>query len=137
MDEEEVLRRFGLPPEAAAADAIRWALRAEVEQERAGQGLGDTAAMRLLCAQLFWLGEQADVLRIWEAKRASFDAGCSIDVELLCLTGVEATRAWLAEQAGEAAREALATLERCVAAGDFEGFGVEGWRVEILRYYGG
>jgi hypothetical protein len=40
--------------------------------------------MKLCCVQLFNAGDLDDVLRVWAAKRASFDVGCSIDVQLLC-----------------------------------------------------
>jgi hypothetical protein len=49
---------------------VRTALRAEAE--RRGQGDGDTALMKLSCAQLFNAGLD-DVLLIWQAKEASWN----------------------------------------------------------------
>jgi hypothetical protein len=61
---------------------VRTTLRAEAE--RRGQGDGDTALMKLSCAQLFNAGVLDDVLLIWQAKEASWNTHTSIDVQLLC-----------------------------------------------------
>jgi hypothetical protein len=83
-DEDESLRRYGLRPSGRELDAVRALLEAEAAKERRAQGDGDTELMKLCCVQLFNAAEVGDALAIWRAKTASFDAHCSIDVQLLC-----------------------------------------------------
>ncbi len=132
MDEDELLRRYGTRPDDADLDEIRRLLDSE-------QALGteaDTLAMKLLCVQLFNAGNVEDVLRIWLAKESGFDAHCSIDVQLLCGTGLDATRRHLAAVPDEVARQALEYLETCVTSGDFDDFDVEDRSAWYDRYYG-
>jgi hypothetical protein len=138
MDEGEVILRFGLPPRADDLPAIRVQLdeatRLECDDE------GDTLVMKALCVLLFAARHVEDSLAIWRAKRASFDAGFSIDVQLLCGAGFDATLRYLREVDSEDAREALAYILECEAAGDFVGSDEPGGRLsEVLpayrRYY--
>jgi len=62
----------------------------EAGKERRAQGDGDTELMKLCCVQLFNAGAVGDALAIWRAKTASWDAHCSIDVQLLCGAGTMA-----------------------------------------------
>ncbi|WP_233563040.1 hypothetical protein [Micromonospora musae] len=78
--------------------------------------------MKLCCLQLFNAGQLGDVLVIWQAKESSWDAHCSIDVQLLCGAGLDATRAYLEADGLAQAVEALRYLLDCEAAGDFVGF---------------
>jgi len=50
------------------------------------------------------------------------DLGCLLEIQLLCGAGLEATRRHLASQTGAAAADALARLNECAQAGDFEDF---------------
>ena len=51
--------------------------------------------MKLCCVQLFNAGGLRDVAMIWHAKTSSWDAHCSIDVQLLCAAGLgERKRIW-------------------------------------------
>jgi hypothetical protein len=43
-------------------------------------------------------GRLEDVLLFWGAKEASFDAMCSIDVQLLCGSGLVRTKTYLSER---------------------------------------
>ncbi|MFE9423616.1 hypothetical protein ACFYNO_11720 [Kitasatospora sp. NPDC006697] len=136
MDEEESLRRYGLRPRRARLGEVRALLREQTERERRAQGEGDTELMKLCCVQLFNSGEPADVLLIWAAKQASFDAACSIDVQLLLGQGFEATTAQLAAHPSPLAAAALAHLQELDAMGEFEGFTPEKHSAGYDRYYG-
>lgn len=118
MDEDELLRRYGTHPAEATLDELRRLL----DEEQAHGPEADTLLMKLLCVQLFNAGTLDDVLRIWEAKQSSFDAACSIDVQLLCGAGLDDTKRYLAGLRDEAARQALEYVTTCERAGDFDGF---------------
>ncbi|MBX7184073.1 MAG: hypothetical protein K1Y01_02915 [Vicinamibacteria bacterium] len=110
---EVVLARFGAHPAPESRPAVRALLDELTASESGCQGDASTEAMRLCCIHLFAAGEPADGLVVGRAKTAGMDADASIDVQLLCGAGVEATRAFLrAEASGEAPaaprREALA-----------------------------
>jgi hypothetical protein len=128
MDENESLRRFGLQPSAADLDHIRSILRVQTRPDQEEQ---DTELMKLCCVQLFNSGQLDDVLTIWHAKESSWDAHCSIDVQLLCGASLDATRKYLMTQSSEEAAAALRYLLDCQAAGDFDAFSV----TEQSRYY--
>jgi hypothetical protein len=136
MSEDEHLAAFGLRPRTQDLPAIRSLLTAETARERAAQGEGDTELMKLCCVQLFNSGELADVLLIWRAKSASFDAASSIDIQLLCGSGLEQTKAYLSEQASADAQAALLRLTELEAAGDFDDFSVEDYAGWWRSYYG-
>ncbi|MBO9555112.1 hypothetical protein [Cellulomonas sp.] len=131
MDEDELLRRYGTRPDDADLDEIRRLL----DTQRALGPDADTLTMKLLCVQLFNAGHVEDVLRIWQAKESGFDAHCSIDVQLLCGTGLDATRRHLAAVPGEVAQQALTYLEECVRSGDFDEFDVEDRAAWYDQYY--
>lgn len=133
--EDDALIRFGFPPDPSHAEAIRRALVEDTARERTQQGSGDTLLMRVLCAQLFCLGHQEDTLLIWSAKQASMDAAISIDVQLLCATGLEATRTFLMTQSSASAARALKRLDDGVEAGDFEDFDPSRFRAALRAYY--
>jgi len=73
---------------------------------------------------------------IWQAKESSWDAHCSIDVQLLCGAGLEATKKYLAAEGSPRAAAALDYLLQCEAADDFAGFSVENQSRWYSRYYG-
>jgi hypothetical protein len=102
------------------------------EQAQLDQMDQDTELMRECCSQLFHAGLLADVEAIWLAKESSFDASCSIDVQLLCGAGLAATKAHL-EAEGPA--DALSYLLECEAAGDFESFSVAKWDKYYRDYF--
>lgn len=135
MDEDESLRRYGLRPSGAHLDEIRETLRIHAALERRAQGEGDTELMRLCCVQLFHAGDLDDVLTIWNAKRSSWDADSSIDVQLLCGAGLEETKAYLTTANPPEALAALDYLQLCEGAGDFEGFSVESRSRWYADYY--
>ncbi|MEU7019101.1 hypothetical protein ABZ990_00395 [Streptomyces sp. NPDC046203] len=148
MTEDEWLDRHGLHPAGADLDEVRRLLVERTRLEEEEQGDGDTRLVKLCCVQLFHAGMLDDVPLIWEAKTASMDAGCSIDVQLLCGGGLEATKRYLRSRcapgagtpgaeastdevsAGSAsaadAEHALERLLDCERAGDFQDFTVEG-----------
>lgn len=136
LDEDELLERLGLAPAACELDAVRALLADQTARERRCQGDGDTDVMRLCCVQLFSAGELRDVLPIWAAKTASFDAAGAVDVQLLCGAGLEATKRFLRGQPSREAEAALSHVLQCERSGDFAGFSpgqqMEGYR----RYYG-
>lgn len=132
MNEDESLRRYGLHPAGADLDEIREILHAHSELEWPEQ---DTALMRLCSVQLFHAGQPDDILRIWQAKESGFDAHCSIDVQLLCGTGLEATKAHLTADGSDDATKALTYLLECEAEGDFDEFSVSHQTQSNTNYY--
>ncbi|OHV32831.1 MULTISPECIES: hypothetical protein [Pseudofrankia] len=136
MDEESWeawVRRYGLRPAATDLGEVRDMVRAET-------ALGwdaDVELMRVGCVQLFNAGALADVLTVWGAKGANFDAHCSIDIQLLCGAGLDEvkTHLWAARAYSEEATKALEYLLECEAAGDFEDFTVERWSRAMADYY--
>ena len=135
MDEDEGLRRFGLHPAGDDLGQVRDLLATRSARERQRQGDGDTELMKLCCVQLFNAGSLADALLIWAARESSFDAHCSIDVQLLCGAGLQATIAYLAAERSPVASAALDYLRRCEEAGDFAGFSIENQSRWYSTYY--
>ncbi|MGP4085632.1 hypothetical protein [Streptomyces sp. KR55] len=125
MNEDESLHRYGLNPADVNLDDVRSLLIAHTRREKRAQGDGDTELMKLCCVQLFNSGGLDDLLLIWKAKSASMDADCSIDIQLLCGSGLARTKAYLASQCLPEAEAALRRLLDAEEAGDFEGFSVE------------
>jgi hypothetical protein len=110
-------------------------LETQTALERQSQGDGDTELMKLCCVQLFNAGIPHDVLMIWQAKASSWDAHCSIDVQLLCGAGLGETKAYLVTERSESASAALDYLLQCEAAGDFIDFSVENQSRWYSEYY--
>ncbi|WP_207400505.1 hypothetical protein [Actinomadura roseirufa] len=130
------LRRYGLGPDGDLLAEVRENLRERIAAEHREQGLGNTELMRLCCVQLFNAGDLEDVLLIWQAKTSSWDAQCSVDVQLLCGAGLPETKAFLAGRAHiEEAGEALTWVNECEAAGDFDGFSVQEYAEFQAAYY--
>jgi len=135
VDEDESLRRYGLRPAGTDLDAIRRLLAEQTELEHHRQGDADTALMKLCCVQLFNAGALADVLAIWQAKESSWDAHCSIDVQLLCGAGIRETKTYLQAEDSTTAAAALHYLQRAEEAGDFADFSIEAQSRWYSRYY--
>ncbi|PKT71085.1 hypothetical protein CW362_21275 [Streptomyces populi] len=135
MDEDESLERYGLHPAGADLDEVRDLLTAETRLERRAQGDGDTELMKLCCVQLFNAAVLDDVLLIWRAKSAGMDADSSIDIQLLCGSGLGRTKAYLSGLRLPEAEAALRRLLRCEAARDFEDFSVAGYSARYAAYY--
>ncbi len=133
VTEDECLVRFGLTPRPEDVAEVRRLLDAETAKGVDGE---DSSVVRLLCVQLFHIADLGDVLRIWRAKRANFDNGCSVDVQLLCGAGLAETRAFLRREGSAGALEALEYLDECVGTEDFVEFSVAAARAEHARYYG-
>ncbi|KDN81713.1 hypothetical protein [Kitasatospora cheerisanensis] len=135
MDSEESLHRFGLRPLGADLDLVRALLAEHTALERAAQGTGDTELMKLCCVQLFNSGTVEDALLVWAARGASFDAGCSIEAELLLGRGLDATTAHLAAVPEPSAAAALAHLRKLDAAGHLAGFEADEHAARYDDYY--
>lgn len=130
MDDEDdwtevraALDQFGLPADLSRRGAIIEALKAQVRLEADEEG--DHDLMRLLCVQLFSLGQAEDALLIWRAKTCNFDTMCGLDVQFMCGAGLDRTREHLREAGTPEALAALDYLEKCEAAGDFAEFSVD------------
>lgn len=134
MTEDEIIARFGLHPTADQLPEIRDILAAETAKERAFEG--DTLLLKACCVLLFNSGDSTDILRIWAAKRASFDAMCSLDVQLLCGQGLEETKTFLQNDDSDDAADALDYLVACEEAGDFEEFTVDEYAASWADYHG-
>ena len=135
MDEGESLHGYGLHPAGASLDEIRALLAVQIQMEQAVQGNGDTELMRLCSVQLFNAAVPEDVLLIWKAKSASMDSDCSIDIQLLCGSGLSRTKAYLSSQCLPEADAALRRLLHTEVAGDFDAFSVEGHSAQYAAYY--
>jgi hypothetical protein len=135
VTEDEHLAAFGVRPRAEDLPAIRAVLEDETSRERTAQGDGDTLLMKLCCVQLFNSGLLSDVGLIWSAKAASFDSMCSIDVQLLCGSGLRRTKTYLSQQGSVEAHAALEYLAESEQAGDFTDFTVEGYASQWDMYY--
>jgi carboxylesterase type B len=130
MTEEETLARFGLPADIADRAAIQAAFIAELARSEM-----DHELILCLAVQLFSIGDVSDSLLIWQAKRRNMDLGWSIDVQLLCGAGVEATRSFLSASQDARASQALDHLESCIADGDFENWTAADWISGYQSYY--
>jgi hypothetical protein len=137
VDEDESLRRFSLHPVGDDLGQVRELLATHAARERHRQGDGDTELMKLCCVQLFNASSVADALLIWEAKESSWDAHCSIDVQLLCGAGLQETITYLAGEGSPAASAALSYLRQCEATGDFARFSPENQSRWYSTYYAG
>ncbi|MFD8207008.1 hypothetical protein ACFV2S_11470 [Streptomyces sp. NPDC059695] len=135
MDEDEWLARHGVRPDERGLDEVRTLLAEQIRLERESQGYGDTILMRLCCVQLFLAAALEDVLLIWSAKTASWDADCSIDIELLCAAGLEQTKAYLSGLSAPEGQAALKRLLHCEDAGYFDEFSPSGQSASYLAYY--
>ena len=62
----------------------------------------------------------ADVLLLWRTKELDFDTHCGFDIQLIVFAGPAATIGYLKTQGGVEAEAALAYIEECDAAGDFD-----------------
>jgi hypothetical protein len=116
---------------------IRALLTEHTERERRTQGEGDTELMKLCCVQLFNSGDIDDALLVWSAKGASFDAACSIDIELMLGHGLDATKTRLSAHPAPDAAAALDRLRQLEAGGQFEGFSVDEHSAFYDTYYDG
>jgi hypothetical protein len=132
MNENDLLSRFGLVPVASDLPEIRRLIQSmTADDER-----DSNEPLKTLCIQLFSAGIPSDSLLIYKAKTSSFDAGCYIDIQLVCGAGIERTKAFLRDSREPEAKELLAVLESIRSVGDFEGFTPKAHLDFYRRYYG-
>jgi hypothetical protein len=131
MNENDLLARFGLTPSAADLPEIRRLVGAAI----ADRNRDSNEPLKVLCIQLFSAGVPDDALLIYRAKMSSFDAGSYIDIQLVCGTGLEATKGFLSKSGAPEAKPLSAYLKDCEAAGDFEGFTPQRQLESYKRYY--
>jgi hypothetical protein len=132
MDENELLVRFGLVPIEADLAEVRRLIEALIADDRRDSN----EPLKILCIQLFSAGNPADALLIYKAKSSSFDAGCYIDIQLVCGAGLEPTKAFLRGSSEAKAKELLALLQSISSAGDFDDFTPEKQLNFYRHYYG-
>jgi hypothetical protein len=135
MNTDGSLQRSGLTSDDQSLKIISEILIEETRKESQGQGEGDTELMKLCCVQLFSKGSVEDSLLIWQAKTASMDADCSIDIQLLCGAGLDETKAFLANIHSSSATSALNRIRLCEENADFEGFSVRDYLDFYRSYY--
>ena len=123
MTLDEAIILFGLPPQQENRLEIRQLLVDEIRREENEEG--DQFLMRLLCAQLFALGCVEDSLLIWQAKSCNFDTMLGIDVQFLCVSGLEKAKKFFTGVGSEEATSALAYIEDCEKGGDFKRYPVD------------
>ncbi|MCP4968143.1 MAG: hypothetical protein GY926_23270 [bacterium] len=122
--------RFGMPPGDFDLPEIRSMLDGLIALEPAHSEPGTPAdpdnanheVILLLTQLLFAAARLDDVVRIWRAKRSSFDLGSYLDVQLLCGAGLRPTLDFLDCSKEREEQDALQYLQASMAAGDFEGF---------------
>ncbi|HLG79647.1 MAG TPA: hypothetical protein VKY22_01430 [Bradyrhizobium sp.] len=131
MDENDLLARFGLTPVTADLPEIRRLIQLAI----ADRDQRSNEPLKLLCIQLFSAGIPSDALLIYKAKMSSFDAGCYIDIQLVCGAGLEATKAFLCESSDPEAKKLLAVLQDSNYARDFDGFTPQQHLDAYRRYY--
>ena len=61
-----------------------------------------------------------DVLLLWQTKEIDFDTHCGFDIQLVVFAGPSAMISYLRTQTSVEAEVALAYIEECDAAGDFD-----------------
>ena len=132
----DAIARFTIRPDIRDLPVIREQLANLTAAEKNRQGNADTDLMRLYTVQLFSAGDSADIELIWKAKTASMDADASIDVQLLCGCGLEASRSYLSKTPFFGASAALIRIQECEAAGDFAEFSIEQVLCDCEEYYG-
>jgi len=137
LNVDEALDRFGLSPDDQSIEVVREMLIEEARKESQSQGQSDTELMKLCCVQLFSRGSAEDSLLIWQAKTASMDADCSIDIQLMCGAGLDETKAFLANIHSQSATSALNRIRLCEESGDFERFSVRDYLGFYRSYYFG
>lgn len=115
--------------------AIRAILVYETGRERQRQGQGNTELMKLCCVQLFSQGVLGDIPIIWDAKSASMDSDCSVDIHLLCGAGLDESKSFLRNTGADWACHALMRIEQCEYAGDFEGYTIDEQMGFYEEYY--
>lgn len=133
---DDALDRFGLPADPKHRGQIRQLLVEQIQKQIDDDDDGDQSLMRLLCAQLFSIGNVEDALIIWQAKSCNFDTMLGIDVQLLCGAGLSETKIFFSSIDSDEAREATRYIEDCEKSGDFDRFPIERGLPEYRRFYG-
>jgi hypothetical protein len=132
MDENELLARYDLVPVAADLPEIRRLIQSFTADDKRDSN----EPLKTLCVQLFSAGIASDALLIYKAKMSSFDAGCYIDIQLVCGAGLESTKTFLRESSEPEAKQLLDVLQAPRSVGDFNGFTPEKHLDFYRRYYG-
>jgi hypothetical protein len=118
---DNALSKFGFPTSVDNREEVIKLLKEEIVKEYDEEG--DQFLMRLLCAQLFSIGNVEDSLLIWEAKSCCFDTMLGIDVQFLFGAGLERTKSYLTDIDTEKSLYALEYISKCNS--DFIDFSVE------------
>jgi len=134
MTSSEALQKFGLPASLHHRAEIRQLLAQEIEREKREES--GEEMLRTLSVQLFSLGVAEDALLIWDAKQASFNAGCGLDVQLLCGAGLPATRVFLTKSNAPTAEAVFLYLCEREQAGDFDDWTPQACIKQYRGYYG-
>jgi hypothetical protein len=136
MNAEASFRKFGVRIKPGQAAEVREILEAEAARELEA-GEGDTELMRLCSLQLFSLGLEEDILRIYTAKMSSMDAGISIETPLLCGPGLSRAKQFLERSGSPLAMQALKKIMKTESHGSSETFDRESIIAAAERYFGG
>lgn len=128
----ELVEQYGIWPTVDKRESIQKCLSAEISKAATADG----EVLQLLCVFLFVIGNVEDSLLIWHAKNLNWDTFHSIGVELLCGAGLTSTRQYFLENSNEEnAAKALAYLDECIEAGDFNDFSKSQLVTEFNDYY--
>ncbi|WP_426058423.1 hypothetical protein [Hymenobacter sp. B1770] len=75
----------------------------------------------LLAGYLIGLhGDVGDALVLWRTKQLTFDTYCGFDIQLVAFAGIDPTMAYLQGLPDPDAAAAVAYLQQCKEAGDFD-----------------
>jgi len=135
MNYEQLIDQYGLPASPENREVLLTYLSTEMEKEKQGT-LEDADIIRCILVQLFSIGDVEDSINIWEAKVASFDLMCGMDIQFICGAGIQATKKYLAEHDSNISKNALEHLNKCLEAGDFENWTPEVTINTYKSYFG-
>lgn len=114
------IEKYGIVPKTESLELIRKLLKEETAKEAYSQGEGNTELMKVCCIQLFSQKNDEDIFLIWQAKQASFDAACSIDIQLMCPNGFHHTIDFLSQKGDGLSLKIQEKLKEYDEYGDFE-----------------
>jgi hypothetical protein len=133
----EIFQRYGLPAAPEHREEIRQLLSEEITRaSQSEEQCEDAERLRLLCVQLFGMGNVEDSLLIWQAKTITFDTFCGLDIQFLCGAGLETTKVFLQASSDLRASDALEYLLECETTGDFLDWTPQQWLANYHNYFG-
>ncbi|MGI4761309.1 MAG: hypothetical protein ACRYF0_11415 [Janthinobacterium lividum] len=120
-EKHRIYQQYIAKPDSGFARALLAGFTAAYKAASTRVGDGMTTDELKFAAYLVALNKDvSDVLLLWQTKEIDFDTHCGFDIQLVVFAGPEATISYLKKQADPEAMAALAYIEACCAAGDFD-----------------